>query len=125
MIPFEGVLEIYNSASVLINMRITKNVNTEYFFPSKMMEYLASGAPVISTCTGHVEQEFGAFTYLLKEETSQALAELIQQIAELDPVEFRKTGERARAYMTSHKTWEAQTQKLVVFIRTTVLHLNP
>ncbi len=32
-----------------------------------MMEYLASGVPVISTCTGHVEEEFGAFTYLLRE----------------------------------------------------------
>ena len=124
MIPFEGVLEIYNSASVLINMRVTKNINTEYFFPSKMMEYLASGVPVISTCTGHVAQEFGTFTYLLKEETPQALAELIQKIAALDPAELRQTGERARAYMTTHKTWEAQTKKLAAFIRGTVSHLN-
>jgi len=125
MISFERVLEIYNSASVLINMRITKNVNTEYFFPSKMMEYLASGVPVISTCAGHVEQEFGGFTYLLKEETPQALCELIQYVADLDPAERRATGERARAYMTVHKTWEAQTQKLAAFIRGSVLHLTP
>ena len=101
MIPFERVLEIYNSASVLINMRITKNVNTEYFFPSKMMEYLASGAPVISTCTGHVEQEFGGFTYLLKEETPQALAELIKKIAALDPAEMTEDG-RAGARLHGH-----------------------
>ncbi len=30
------------------------------------MEYLASGTPVITTCTGHVEEEFADIVYLLK-----------------------------------------------------------
>jgi glycosyltransferase involved in cell wall biosynthesis len=122
LLPFEGVLEIYNSANVLINMRMTKSGNTKYFFPSKMMEYLASGVPVISTGTGHVEKEFGTFTYLLKEETPQGLAQLIQHVADLDPEERRRTGERARTYMFTHKTWETQTEKLAEFIRSTLLH---
>jgi glycosyltransferase involved in cell wall biosynthesis len=121
LLSFEGVLKIYSSSSVLINMRITKSRNTKYFFPSKMMEYLASGVPVISTCTGHVEEEFGAFTYLLREETPKALCQLIEHVAALDPEERRKTGQRARAYMAAYKTWAAQTQKLAEFIRGTVL----
>jgi glycosyltransferase involved in cell wall biosynthesis len=121
LLSFEGVLKIYSSSSVLINMRITKSRNTKYFFPSKMMEYLASGVPVISTCTGHVEEEFGAFTYLLREETPKALCELIEYVAALDPDERQKTGQRARAYMAACKTWAAQTRKLAEFIRGTVL----
>jgi glycosyltransferase involved in cell wall biosynthesis len=125
LLSFEGVLEIYSSSSVLINLRMTKMRNTRYFFPSKMMEYLASGVPVISTCTGHVEEEFGAFTYLLREETPQALAQLIEHVAALDLEERRRSGQRARAYMATHKTWEAQTQKLAEFIRSIVLKLRP
>jgi glycosyltransferase involved in cell wall biosynthesis len=125
LLSFRAVLEMYKSASVLINMRITKTRNTQYFFPSKMMEYLASGAPVISTCTGHVETEFGTFVYLLKEETPQALSQLIQRVAALDPQERRKTGERARTYMVAHKTWEAQTKRLAEFIRASVLQSKP
>jgi glycosyltransferase involved in cell wall biosynthesis len=124
LLSFEGVLKVYSSSSVLINMRITKSRNTKYFFPSKMMEYLASGVPVISTCTGHVEEEFGAFTHLLREETPQALCQLIEYVAAIDPEERRKTGQRARAYMATHKTWAAQTQKLAEFIRGTVLQLR-
>jgi len=124
LLSFEGVLKVYSSSSVLINMRITKSRNTKYFFPSKMMEYLASGVPVISTCTGHVEEEFGAFTHLLREETPQALCQLIEYVAAIDPEERRKTGQRARAYMAKHKTWAAQTQKLAEFIRGTVLQLR-
>ncbi len=124
LLPFEAVLEMYKSASVLINLRMTKQMNTEYFFPSKMMEYLASGVPVISTCTGHVEEEFGSFTYLLKDETPQALANLLQRVAALDHSERQATGARARSYMSANKTWDAQTQKLARFIRDNVLKVS-
>jgi glycosyltransferase involved in cell wall biosynthesis len=124
-ISLERVFEAYHSSSILVNLRMTKTRNTKYFFPSKMMEYLASGVPVISTCTGHVEDEFGGFTYLLKEETPQALCQLIQHVAGLDPRDRLETGRRARAYMETHKTWKAQTEKLALFIRETVLHIEP
>ena len=105
-------------------MRMTKQMNTEYFFPSKMMEYLASGVPVISTCTGHVEEEFGTFTYLLKDETPRALADLLEQVAALDPCERQVTGARSRSYMSANKTWEAQTEKLARYIRENVLKVS-
>jgi glycosyltransferase involved in cell wall biosynthesis len=75
---------------------------------------------VISTCTGHVEEEFGSFTYLLREETPEALYKLIRYVSELDPQERRESGRKARAYMATHKTWEAQTQKLAAFFRSIV-----
>lgn len=84
------------------------------------MEYLASGVPVISTCTGHVEEEFGAFTYLLRDETPKALAALILKVSSLDPNERSDQGARARSYMAAQKTWAAQTQKLAAYIRSVV-----
>ena len=67
-LPFDKVLDLYDSADVLINMRLTKTLNTKYFFPSKLMEYLTSGVPVITTCTGQTEDEFRDFVFLLKDE---------------------------------------------------------
>ena len=61
--------------------RLTKSINTRHFYPSKMMEFMASGTATLSTCTGHTEEEFGEFVYLLREETPQALADLVRQIA--------------------------------------------
>ena len=55
-----------NTADVLVDMRLTEALNTKYSFSSKLMEYLASGTPVITTCTGHVEEEFADIAYLLK-----------------------------------------------------------
>jgi glycosyltransferase involved in cell wall biosynthesis len=120
-VSFEQVLDLYNSADVLINMRLTKAMNTKYFYPSKVMEYLASGVPVISTCTGHTEEEFGGFCYLLKDERPRGLADLIQYISSLDLCERVEMGRKARTYMAANKTWDAQGRKVVKFICDAVL----
>ena len=79
------MLDLYRSADVLINVRLTQTLNTKYFFPSKLMECLASGVPVISTCPGHVAEEFGRLAYLLREETPEALAAAIRRVAATRP----------------------------------------
>jgi glycosyltransferase involved in cell wall biosynthesis len=120
-IPLTDVLQLYKSSDVLVNVRITKDMNTRYFYPGKMMEYLASGTPVITTCTGHTEEEFGDFVYLLRDETPRGLATLIERVAGADPEERKRLGLVARKYMSTHKTWDAQTKKVARFIREVVL----
>jgi len=117
VVSFEELWQQYGAADLLLNIRPTRSLSTRYFFPSKLMEYLASGTPVISTCTGHVEAEFGDFVYLLREETPEALADLIRRVAALDPAERRAMGARARGYVLAHKTWDAQAEKLAGFLR--------
>jgi len=126
-ISFPEVLQLYKHSDVLINMRITGKLDTRYFFPGKMMEYLASGTPVITTCTGHTEEEFGEFVYLLRDETAQGLAEIIRRVASLHPEVRAKLGRRAQEYMAIHKTWDAQAKKVAQFIREVVLgiHASP
>jgi glycosyltransferase involved in cell wall biosynthesis len=126
-VSFSEVLQLYKHSEVLINMRITEKLDTRYFFPGKMMEYLASGTPVITTCTGHTEEEFGDFTYLLRDETAQGLAEIIRRVASLHPEVRWKLGRRAQEYMALHKTWDTQAKKVAQFIREVVLgvHSSP
>jgi glycosyltransferase involved in cell wall biosynthesis len=118
------VLEIYKRSDVLVNMRVTGNLNTKYFFPGKMMEYFASGTPVITTCTGHTEEEFADFVFLLRDETPQGLAALIRHVASLDSGERRRVGEKARQYVALNKTWDIQAGKVARFIREVVLRID-
>jgi glycosyltransferase involved in cell wall biosynthesis len=115
-LPFDEVLKLYAEADVLVNMRLTHRVNTRYFFPSKTMEYLASGVPVITTCPGGMAEEYGTFSYLLHEETPAALADMIKTIAAM-PVEQRVArGKAARQYMMENKTWDAQSKRIAAFL---------
>ena len=120
-LEFQQVLELYWSADLLLNLRLTRAVDTRYFFPSKLMEMLTSATPVLSTCTGHVEEEYGHVAYLLRDETPRALAERIVEIAQIPVDERRTLGRRARDFMFAEKTWQKQGQRLAHYIRTEVL----
>lgn len=124
-LPFDDVLELYRSADLLLNARVTKAIDTRYFFPSKLMELLASGTPVLSTCTGHVESEYGHVLYLLHEETAEALAARIEDVRAVDAGERRALGRRAREFMLTEKTWQRQGERLADYLRREVLLIDP
>ena len=94
-LDFRDLLEVYGAADLLLNLRLTRALDTRYFFPSKLMELLASGISVLSTGTGHVQEVDGHVLYLLDEETPHALAARIRTIAALPP-EQRQRGWQER-----------------------------
>jgi glycosyltransferase involved in cell wall biosynthesis len=109
---FSELLPIYAQADVLINMRLTTQMRTRYFFPSKLMEFMASGTPVISTCTGHVEPEFGQYLLLLKNETPEGLTAAIHQVEALGRNGRIEIGKKARCYILQRKTWRTQAKRV-------------
>jgi glycosyltransferase involved in cell wall biosynthesis len=120
-LSFDEVLALYRTADLLLNVRITGTIDTRYFFPSKLMELLASGTPVLSTCTGQVESEYGHALYLLRDETPEALAARIVEIRRTAVEDRRALGSRARDFMLREKTWERQGQRLATYLRQEVL----
>lgn len=120
-LSFQDMLALYRTADVLLNVRVTQTIRTTYFFPSKLMEFLASAVPVISTCAGHVEEEFGSFVYLLRDETPESLAALIRDVRARPPAERTAMGEQASTYVLQHKSWTRQGEKLVGYLQTHVL----
>lgn len=120
-LSFEDVLSLYGTADLLLNMRITQAIDTRYFFPSKLMELLASGVPVLSTCTGQVEAHYGHALYLLHDETPGALAARVLELRGVDPIERAALGAHARAFVFREKTWERQGRKLAHYFRKEVL----
>lgn len=114
----ENYLDLMMRATVLVNPRLSSYPENRYNFPSKLLEYLASGRPVITTGTSDLEEEYGDKCFLLREETPQALAQLIEQIFGLDSAELEAVGARARAYMLAHKTWRAQSWRVYDFLAT-------
>jgi glycosyltransferase involved in cell wall biosynthesis len=121
----EGVAELYRTADVLLNIRLTRVIDTRYFFPGKLIEYLASGVPTITTSVAHVEQEYVGLVYLLREESAEALAELLSLVRSKPLEERVALGQRARAYAAANLTWEAQAAKVAKYLREVVLMAGP
>lgn len=115
-LSFTEVLKLYETADCIINMRLTKRFNTNYVFPSKIFEALASATPVITTCPGHVAQEYRDIALLLTEETPQALTEAIDLVAGLSQIERQKIGTAAAQYIRAHNTWTMIGKKMLEYI---------
>ena len=124
-LAYPDLLALHATADVLVSFRLTHSLTTAYAFPSKTMEYFASGVPVITTCTGPVETEFGPYGFLLRDESPGGLARLLRKVMEMEPVELAAYGDRARAFMERQYTWSAQGERIVRYLREYVLDLPP
>jgi glycosyltransferase involved in cell wall biosynthesis len=124
-LPFEETLKLYAQASVLVCMRITKKINTKYFFPSKVMEYLASGVPVICTALGGTETEYENLLYVLPDETAHALAATLRRVAQTNPEERLDKANKTAAYIATMKNWDAQGKRVADYIHEYVLTARP
>jgi glycosyltransferase involved in cell wall biosynthesis len=108
--------EIQSKATVLINPRLSAFPENRYNFPGKLLDYLASGRPVITTATGDVCDEYGDKAFILREETPQALADLIREVCSMPQEELEVKCEGVRRYMLENKTWKVQCSRMYEFI---------
>jgi glycosyltransferase involved in cell wall biosynthesis len=119
-LPLDELYSLYLSADVLVNARITQGLNTRFFFPSKLLEFMVTGIPVISTCSGHIEPDFGHALFLLRDETPQALASLIERVSTLPRDVRSDVGKAARDCIVATKTWTVQGQRIADYLRSVV-----
>jgi glycosyltransferase involved in cell wall biosynthesis len=114
-LSLERILDLYAAADLVLVIRRTGPA-TRYFFPGKLMEAMLSGVPVLATGTGHLEEEYGPFLYLLRDETANGLAARIREIAAIPGETRMELGAKAGAMMVSSKSWEIQARRFVDYL---------
>ncbi|HEX6911445.1 MAG TPA: glycosyltransferase, partial [Longimicrobium sp.] len=116
-LPHAEVLRAYEDVDVLVNPHSTRHVTARYLFPSKLLEYLAMGRPVVTTCsTPEVREEYGDVAYVMAEEDPAELAGLLERLGAMTPAERRARGALCRARVAEHKTWPRQGRRMLDFI---------
>lgn len=113
-IDYVGALELgrmgefYGSCDLLVSWRATRSIDLRYVFPSKILELLASGVPVLSTRMGQTLSGFGGHMWLSEDESVQALVAGVRRAAEAGREQLRAMGEEAAAFMAENFTWRHQ-----------------
>ncbi len=118
LLPHRDLVEVYKSADLVLSLRRTDNQTHRYVFPSKVVECLATGVPLLTTCTGHAASEFGPFAILLDEETPEALAAKIEEVMAWPEARRGEIGQRAQAYVRENRTWESNIVRLEAYLET-------
>lgn len=117
----DDVIDLYQRSNLLLCLRRTDQRMSRYVFPSKLVECLATGIPVLSTPVGHAAREFGPFLSILEEESDEALASRFAELAR-EPAEGReRRAWEGRDHIRAKRTWPAYMEQLEAYLREHVL----
>ncbi|MCY1151256.1 MAG: glycosyltransferase [Sphaerochaetaceae bacterium] len=118
IVPNEVVVEEQLKATLLVNPRATSEEYTKYSFPSKNMEYMASGTATLTTLLPGMPKEYLEFVYLLNNETVEGISEKLNLLLNLDLIELHKKGHMAKEFVLKTKNNRNQAKKLIDMART-------
>ena len=102
--------------TLLVNPRPSNEEFTKYSFPSKNMEYMASGTPVLTSLLPGMPKEYLDYVYIIREETVEGIAEELKTIFKSEPSVLHQKGLEARNFVLNYKNNTYQTKKILDFI---------
>ena len=76
----ELVVEEERKAMLLVNPRPSDKEYTRYSFPSKTMEYMASGTAVLTTNLPGIPKEYKEYVYMIEDESTEGIGEALEII---------------------------------------------
>lgn len=104
-------------ASLLVNPRPTAPEYTKYSFPSKNMEYMVSGTPVLTTKLPGMPEEYKQYVYLIEEDSARGVCDALKKVFSRTREERVSDGARARAFVSEKKSNVVQAKKILDFLR--------
>lgn len=116
LLPREDVIKEQYNANVLVNPRKSESEFTKYSFPSKTIEYLASGTPTLIHRLPGIPKEYYDHCLVFKsEEQTDIIAGLLDAI-NLSNDEAYRIGVEAQKFICDKKNANTQCEKIIELI---------
>lgn len=112
----DEIVEAESKATLLVNPRFTTEEFTRYSFPSKNMEYMVSGTPVLTTKLPGMPKEYYPFVYLIDEESVEGYARAISETLRQSDESLMEKGRLARNFVLKNKNNVFQADRIIKFI---------
>ncbi len=117
VIEREKVLKLQQESSLLVNPRLPEGEYTKYSFPSKIIEYLASGTPTLMYKLSGVPIEYYNYCFTVNKIGIKPLADSIEYILSKSSEELNSFGEKAKEFIIKTKNPTAQCSKIINMMR--------
>ncbi len=112
-LPRDQVLALQKSALALINPRSPEGLYTNLSFPSKTIEYLASGRPTIMHKLSGIPDEYLEHAIIPRTANAEGLAAAIDSIAMMSGEEQALMGRKAREFILNNKSPSSQVARIL------------
>lgn len=109
-------LALQRNATVLVNPRQNNEEFTKYSFPSKTMEYLSSGVPLVAYKLDGMPGEYDSYINYVPDNSPESLAREISKVLDMSDEERACAGKTAQAFVAENKNYIVQSKKILDFI---------
>lgn len=116
-LPKEKINELQQKATVLVNPRQNNEEFTKYSFPSKTMEYMLSGKPVVMYKLDGIPDEYDAYLQYVEDDSVETLKNKLVEVCEKSKDERRSIGMVAREFVATQKNREKQAKRILDLIQ--------
>lgn len=113
VLPREEVLLLQQKATLLVNPRRSNEEYTRYSFPSKTMEYLASGTPTLMSRLASLPAGYEPHLYFFDDESVEGMCSKMMEIGGKPTAELQAFGQRARQFILTQKNAFVQSGLLI------------
>jgi glycosyltransferase involved in cell wall biosynthesis len=113
----EEAVNLQRNATVLINPRQDNEEFTKYSFPSKNMEYLMSGNPVIAYKLKGIPGEYDDYIFYVKDNEIESLKDKINEVVNLTSQERYEFGKKAKEFVIKNKNNKEASLKIFNMIK--------
>lgn len=111
------MLKIQQESGILINPRLINDNISLYTFPSKVIEYLLSGVPVITTRLNGLTRDYLDNVFVAEDDSAIELAKTIDFVIKQDKENLIKRTTVARDFIIKNKNWGAHCENIYAFLK--------
>ena len=112
----EEAIKLQREATVLVNPRKNTEEFAKYSFPSKNLEYLSSGTPMIAYRLDGIPSDYDAITYYVDDNTVESLKNTLIMVLSKSPEELHSFGTQAQEFVLREKSNVKQAEKILEMI---------
>jgi glycosyltransferase involved in cell wall biosynthesis len=116
MVSRERVLLMQQNATVLVNPRTSEGDFTKYSFPSKIMEYFASGTPTIMHRLPGIPEEYYSYCFVVDPADAESLFKTMVKVCGMNQMELNEIGRKAQNFIFEQKNPKKQAGKIFEMI---------
>lgn len=109
----DEMLRIQSEADLLVCPRKKDDFTTKYTFPSKVLEYICSGVPVLANHLPGIPDEYENYINYVEDETPQSWSKSITQILLVNNEFYRDKAVNAKKVVLNKKSWNVQCKRVI------------
>jgi len=113
----EEMIDVQRKATILVNPRTPSTGMTRFTFPSKIMEYMAAGTPVLTYKLDGIPEEYYDVCYSIDKEGTKELANKLEEILSLPSDELKARAEAALSFLKTKKVARIQVARIIDFLK--------